>query len=84
MSCKIRQLPATSARVETGAVQFGEDWPGVFIRGDHAFSLCAYLDGPEPLREMAVKQLRALLAQSDLTGISAPREEAPSTISGGL
>ena len=23
-------------RVETGPVQFGGDWPGVFIRGDHA------------------------------------------------
>ena len=23
-------------RVETGAVQFGDDWPGLFIRGDEA------------------------------------------------
>ncbi len=23
-------------RVETGTVQFGDDWPGVFIRGDNA------------------------------------------------
>lgn len=23
-------------RVETGPVQFGEDWPGTFIRGDSA------------------------------------------------
>jgi hypothetical protein len=23
-------------RVETGPVQFGDDWPGVFIRGDSA------------------------------------------------
>lgn len=23
-------------RVETGPVQFGEDWPGTFIRGDNA------------------------------------------------
>lgn len=31
------------SRVETGVVQFGTDWPGVFIRGDdavnYAFSL---------------------------------------------
>jgi hypothetical protein len=26
-------------RVETGAVQFGNDWPGLFIRGDDAFDL---------------------------------------------
>lgn len=23
-------------RIETGVVQFGDDWPGVFIRGDNA------------------------------------------------
>ena len=29
-------------RVETGPVQFNDDWPGVFIRGDNAawFALC--------------------------------------------
>jgi hypothetical protein len=26
-------------RVETGAVQFGEDWPGLFIRGDEAIAI---------------------------------------------
>ena len=26
-------------RVETGAVKFGDDWPGLFIRGDDAFYL---------------------------------------------
>lgn len=26
-------------RVETGAVQFNDDWPGLFIRGDDSFSL---------------------------------------------
>jgi hypothetical protein len=29
-------MPPDAARVETGPVQFGEDWPGTFIRGDHA------------------------------------------------
>ena len=24
----------------TGAVQFNEDWPGVFIRGDNALGMC--------------------------------------------
>lgn len=35
----VRVLPAVELRVESGLVQFGEDWPGLFIRGD----LCAYL-----------------------------------------
>lgn len=32
----IRNLPEVEDRVETGVVQFGDDWPGVFIRGDNA------------------------------------------------
>ncbi len=37
----MREFPAQESRVETGVVQFGDDWPGVFIRGDscHAYSL---------------------------------------------
>jgi hypothetical protein len=32
----IRELPQQEPRVETGPVQFGDDWPGTFIRGDDA------------------------------------------------
>lgn len=32
----IRKLPALDERPETGPMQFGDDWPGVFIRGDNA------------------------------------------------
>ena len=33
----IRKFPIPDdERVETGPVQFGDDWPGVFIRGDEA------------------------------------------------
>lgn len=44
----IRKLPAVDDRVETGPVQFGDDWPGVFIRGDNA----AYF-------AMALKEVRS-------------------------
>jgi hypothetical protein len=30
-------------RVETGPVQFGDDWPGVFIRGDNAAWFAVHL-----------------------------------------
>ena len=47
-----RILPTWSGpgeRPETGAMQFGDDWPGVFIRGDdamhYAMSLRAFLNG---------------------------------------
>lgn len=37
---ELRKLPLEDGqRVETGPVQFGNDWPGVFIRGDEC---CAY------------------------------------------
>lgn len=32
----VRILSAPETRVENGPVQFGDDWPGVFIRGDSA------------------------------------------------
>lgn len=31
-------------RVETGPVQFNEDWPGVFIRGDNALWMAVQLE----------------------------------------
>ena len=34
---KIQKLATLSeGRPETGAMSFGDDWPGVFIRGDNA------------------------------------------------
>lgn len=38
-----RLMPAQAGRVETGPVQFGDDWPGVFIRGDAAAAHAAML-----------------------------------------
>ena len=31
-----RRVNSQGTRVETGAIQFGEDWPGLFVRGDDA------------------------------------------------
>lgn len=39
-------------RPETGVMQFGDDWPGIFIRGDRALALAIYL-------EAALKNLEA-------------------------
>lgn len=38
-----RKLPEVKRRVETGVVQFGNDWPGIFIRGDNAAAYATYL-----------------------------------------
>ena len=37
-----RNFPAVDQRVETGPIQFGDDWPGVFIRGDEALFMAGY------------------------------------------
>lgn len=34
----VRIFEAQATRVETGPIQFGDDWPGVFIRGDNALA----------------------------------------------
>ena len=34
-------LPGGSGRAPTGAVQFQDDWPGLFVRGDDAIFACA-------------------------------------------
>jgi hypothetical protein len=33
---KLQIVPEMESRPETGPMRFGEDWPGVFIRGDNA------------------------------------------------
>jgi hypothetical protein len=45
-------IPGSSGQTPTGAMQFQDDWPGLFIRGDDAISLLAELNGLEQvLRE---------------------------------
>lgn len=34
----VRYLPKQEPRVETGTIQFGDDWQGLFIRGDNCFA----------------------------------------------
>jgi hypothetical protein len=62
---KVRKLSEQEERVESGAVQFGEDWPGLFIRGDHCIAYAAALK--DALEESwrygwpTLQELRALL-----------------------
>lgn len=39
----ILSKPENLSRVESGPVQFGDDWPGVFIRGDNALTFAHML-----------------------------------------
>ena len=56
--------PAGMARVETGPVSFGRDWPGVFIRGDNAmwYSMnLRFVKTDHFLASSCVEELRELL-----------------------
>ena len=45
-SVKVTVLPRESEhRIETGPIQIGDDWPGVFIRGDQALFFAYLLEG---------------------------------------
>jgi hypothetical protein len=62
-----------AGRIETGPVQFNDDWPGVFIRGDNAafmaLALSTVIDAidqdeiqvGDQIAIVAVKQLKQLL-----------------------
>ena len=69
----IRKLPQQEQRVETGVVQFGDDWPGVFIRGDNAFGYALHLrylleenDADDMIAVSFVKGLLSLLESSNV------------------
>lgn len=32
------------SRIETGPIQFGDDWPGVFLRGDSALAAAMHIE----------------------------------------
>lgn len=55
-----RILPAQGERVETGPTRFGEDWTGLFIRGDtcalYAFCLANVLNGEATIPDQAMLQ----------------------------
>lgn len=65
-----RLLPAQERRVESGSVQFGDDWPGVFIRGDNALYYALNLRSAlpqitDPLTVLQLDGLARLLESAD-------------------
>lgn len=66
-------------RVETGPLEFVDDWTGIFIRGDNAFSyalavsdILLYLDKASPVSWMYLESLRKLLIASDMSNPERP------------
>lgn len=56
MTNRITQIPfpGDSGRIPTGAMQFQDDWPGLFLRGDSAISVLT-----------AVRRLQKALSDND-------------------
>jgi len=71
-----RILPAADPRVETGTVQFGEDWPGLFIRGDNAFwyAQCLHWAIVELEEELGYHQVGGTGAGMELLRMGALKE----------
>jgi hypothetical protein len=63
-------------RVETGVIKLGDDWPGVFIRGDDACAYATHLEVilrrvPRASAEISVDVVRGLI---DLLKLSNQKE----------
>lgn len=70
------------ARLETGVAQEGDDWPGIFIRGDSALmayapALKALLSGTaDPMHMAACAGLADLLSKADVSSVKDPQRVA--------
>lgn len=68
----IRRIPFVAERLETGPHQFGNDWAGVFIRGDDALAWAGLLEAKIPENERGPNsvwtRLISTLRSCDQTG----------------
>lgn len=59
--------PPADGRIETGALQFGDDWPGIFIRGDNAMFMAGSLRSADPvILALAAERVAKLLDRCNL------------------
>lgn len=77
----ILPVPEHMQRIETGIVQFGDDWPGVFIRGDNAAYYSMVLDRlmsgyADPLTIGVLAGLNELLKSSRQYSNNAPSNKS--------
>jgi len=72
----IRKFSEQPERVETGPVQFGEDWPGYFLQGKHAFAMrlaiATLLVNPNDV--LARAQARAFVEDLDSCNLASRKE----------
>ena len=68
---RVRTFPPVTERVESGPIRFGEDWPGLFIRGDNAFALRMLIDDtlkvvPDTFLKRSLESLANFLDECNL------------------
>lgn len=56
-------VPGGSGKIRTGAMQFQDDWPGLFIRGDDAAMISIHIDQVEKELKEAGSSLPYTLSQ---------------------
>lgn len=74
------EYPNKNNRIETGVLQIGNDWPGVFIRGDnaiyYAYLLRSFIDNPEDgFNKAMCEQIIELLSSCDIRSINNDRSK---------
>jgi len=63
---RIRALPEVEGRIETGAIRFGAEYPGVFVRADDAYGFCGAINQAlqevgNPEAQEGLRRLKTLL-----------------------
>lgn len=70
----IRWFPEVEPRVETGPIAFGNDWPGIFIRGDNAAAYALHLrtviEGPKEMQCFSKSVLLGLLSDLESSNLA--------------
>ena len=70
----IRDISAAEPQVRTGPLRFGDDWPGIFIRGDEALGMADRLNlGIELGNWKEVERVIDLLRSCRVNGSGTPR-----------
>lgn len=57
------EIPDPGFRVDSGPLKFGDDWPGIFMRGDHALPISRvlrHIAANQGLRETWANYLRGV------------------------
>lgn len=84
----VRELPECDPRMEDGPLQFGGDWPGLFLRGDsamnYAYHLRILLHGKRMTNVVTDQVVRGLLADLESCNLLKRRETSPALIKIGM